>query len=341
MSKVGKLEDLIIIGSGPAGYAAALRAKHLKPVLFEGIVVGGIPAGGQLTTTTHVDNYPSFFKGIQGPDLMELIRNQALEAGIRIISRNVNFLQKYKNTDLIEVSAGKRKINAKCVIIATGSKAKRIYTKGTNNEELWQKGISACAVCDGKVFENKYIGVIGGGDTAMEEAAFLSNIAKKVFLFHRSEKFRARPDFVRKIRAIENVEFVVNKQLKEAKGELTLESVIMTDTVTGKDEEYKLSGLFFAIGHEPNTFFFSDKFIELYDNKYIVVKRGCNTSIKGVFAAGDVIDWEYRQAISAARSGAIAGMQAIEYLEQLKLEEIESEKIESQETKSDIKKVKK
>lgn len=316
MSKINNIEDLVIIGSGPAGYAAALKSKKIKPVLFEGTIIHGISAGGQLTTTTNVDNYPTFSEGIQGPDLMDLIREQAVQEGVRIVPRNVKFVKKCTDSNLIEVDAGKRKIKAKSLIIATGSRARRIYVKGTNNEELWQKGISACAVCDGKIFEGKTVGVIGGGDTAMEEVLFLSNIAKKVLLFHRREEFRARKDTVNKIKQIENVEFVLNKVLKEAKGEKTLESVIMTDTKNGEELEYKLDGLFFAIGHDPNTFFFDEKFVKLHESKYIVVSKNCTTTIKGVFGAGDVIDSEYRQAITAARSGALAAIEAMDYLKE-------------------------
>ncbi|KAF7685777.1 Thioredoxin reductase [Cucumispora dikerogammari] len=312
--KIEKIENLIIIGSGPAGYAAALKAKHLNPILFEGAVIFNIPPGGQLTTTTHVDNYPGFPNGIQGPDLMKLIKKQAINSNIRTYQRTVTWIEKGEN-DLLNVTVGKRIIKTRSIIIASGSRARRLYVKGTKDNELWQKGISSCAVCDSEGLVNKIVGVIGGGDTAMEEAHFLSNIAKKVYLIHRNEKFRARNDFLLKIQGIKNIYFMTNKELKEAKGNKRIESIVVVDTLTAEESNLKVDGLFFAIGHDPNTFFFDVNVIKLNQfNKYIMCNNKMETSLKGVFAAGDVVDFIHRQAITASGSGVTAALSVIEYL---------------------------
>jgi thioredoxin reductase (NADPH) len=313
---------VIIIGSGPAGYTAALYTAraNLNPLMIDGGVGRGqelLGAGGQLMITTEVENYPGFEHGIQGPDLMQEMRKQVLRFGTEIIEdlvTKVDFSQRpfkvWVNEDLHE---------ARTVIITTGASAKWIGLP----EELpvWQgglggAGISACATCDGFFFKNKEIAVVGGGDTAMEEAIYLTNHASKVFVIHRRDALRASK--IMQDRAMKNpkIEFVWNTAVEKVHDPALkrVEGLTLRNTQTGAASELAVQGLFIAIGHKPNTDLFGEQ-LALDANGYIATHHNVRTSVYGVYAAGDVQDHEYRQAITAAGSGCMAAIEAERFLE--------------------------
>ncbi|MBT3517387.1 MAG: thioredoxin-disulfide reductase, partial [Nitrospina sp.] len=296
------LKDLVIIGSGPAGHTAAIYAAraNLKPFMFEGYVTGG-SAGGQLTTTTDVENYPGFPDGIQGPELMQLFRKQAERFGTEMVGEDIVEVDFSKRPFVIK--SEQREVKAKSVIIATGAVAKRMGVP--NEEKMWNNGMSACAVCDGALpfFKNQPLMVIGGGDTAVEEASYLTKFGSVVYLVHRRDELRASK--IMQKRAFDN------KKL-EIIWDTTFEDAIGDDFVTGarvqnvKSKEVKdipVAGIFYAIGHTPNTQMFKGQ-LDLDEIGYIKVKAGTQeTNIEGVFAAGDVHDHKYRQAVTAAGTG--------------------------------------
>lgn len=306
------MEEIVIIGSGPAAYSAALFTIKHNPVLFEGEIVGDIGPGGQLTTTTNVDNFPGFPNGTQGPDLMNDMKEQAKRKGLKIISRTVNKLEKKEDRFIIHTSDNT--YESKSVILATGASAKRLYAPGTKEGEFWQKGISACAVCDGFFFKDEVVAIIGGGDSAMEETIYMSNIAKKVYLIHRRNEFRARADKVEYIKNISNVEIITPANLVSAHGSDFLESIKIENAETGEISDLSVNGLFFAIGHVPNTQFLP-KEAKCNETGYVIVDERMHTSIEGLFACGDVQDFKYRQAVTAAATGCIAGIECSKYVE--------------------------
>lgn len=305
------VESVIVIGSGPAAYTAALFTADHRPVLFEGEVVGGIGPGGQLTTTTAVDNYPGFPHGTQGPKLMESMKAQAVSRGLRVISSTVIKLEKHDGRFVIYTSNSK--YEARSVILATGASAKRLYVPGTKEGEFWQKGISACAVCDGFFFKNEVVAIIGGGDSAMEETIYMSNIASKVYLIHRRNEFRARKDMLQRVRSLKNVEIITPANLTSAHGSEFLEYIKLKNAETDEEFDLKVSGLFFAIGHTPNTNFL-EKNVKVNEMGYVIVNDQMHTSVDGLFACGDVQDFKYRQAVTAAASGCIAGIECGRYI---------------------------
>lgn len=305
------MEKIVVIGSGPAAYSAALYSLEHNPVLFEGELVNDIGPGGQLTTTTNVDNFPGFPKGVQGPELMDMMKEQALKKGIKIISETVNKVRKVE--DHFELETDSQVYKSKGVIVATGASARRLSVPGTNEGEFWQKGISACAVCDGFFFKDGIVAIIGGGDTAMEETQYMSNIAKKVYLIHRRNEFRARADKVEYIKSLKNVEIITPAVLVSAHGTKFLEYLVLENVETKEKFELKVNGLFFAIGHIPNTWFL-EKDVSLNENGYIKSDERMHTSVQGLFACGDVQDFKYRQAITAASSGCIAGTECSKYV---------------------------
>lgn len=305
------MENIFIIGSGPAAYAAAMTVLKHRPVLFEGEIVGDIGPGGQLTTTTNVDNYPGFPRGVQGPDLMKQMKDQAIKNGVRIVSKTVTKV--YKEGGVFMVHTDESNHFARCAIIATGASAKRLRVPGTRDGEFWQKGISACAVCDGFFFSGMDVAVIGGGDSAMEEALYMSNIARKVYLIHRRLEFRARKDKLDRITSLENVEMMVPYVLVSAHGDEFLKHIRLKNHETGEETDLHVDGLFFAIGHVPNTKFL-DGSVELDEAGYIRANRRMHTSVEGLFACGDVQDSVYRQAVTAAASGYIAGVEGCKYI---------------------------
>ncbi len=300
---------VVIIGSGPAGYTAAIYAERaqLEPLLFEGFLSG--VSGGQLMTTTEVENYPGFPEGITGPELMERFRKQAERFGTTIISEDVVEIKTTSRP--FQVVGTSRTIEAKSVIIATGATAKRLDIAGTLDGEFWQKGVSACAVCDGAMplFRNKPLFVIGGGDSAVEEALFLTRYASKVYIVHRRDTLRASKIMAE--RAINNpkIEMLWDSVITEVRGQKVVGSVVVNNLKTNVVKEYEAAGLFFAVGHVPNTAFLKGQ-LELDSAGYIKVTPGTTkTSIAGIYAAGDVQDHVYRQAITASGTGCMAALE--------------------------------
>jgi thioredoxin reductase (NADPH) len=305
---------LVIIGSGPAGYTAAIYAAraNLAPVLFEGFMTG--PAGGQLMTTTEVENYPGFPDGILGPELMEAFRKQAARFGTDLLTEDVISVDFSKRP--FAIIGSKTKIEAEAVIIATGATAKRLDIAGTRDGELWQRGVSSCAVCDGAIpiFRGKPLYVIGGGDSAVEEAIFLTKYGSRVFIVHRRDELRASKIMADRALNHPKIEMLWNSVIEEVKGQKTVEKIILKNLVSGDVAEREAGGVFFAIGHQPNTGFLEGQ-LETNSAGYILVQGATTrTSVEGVFAAGDVQDPTYRQAVSAAGSGCMAALDAERWL---------------------------
>jgi thioredoxin reductase (NADPH) len=307
---------VVIIGSGPAAHTAAIYAARaeLQPVLFEGFMAGGVAAGGQLTTTTDVENFPGFPEGVMGPELTERFRAQSARFGTVIHTETVNSVDFSQRP--FKYVADSEEGYAHSIIIATGATAKRLDIPGTRDGELWQKGVSACAVCDGALplFRDKPLVVVGGGDSAMEEASFLTKFGSKVYVVHRRDDLRASK--IMQQRALDNpkIEFVWSHEVILASGDAVLQQVTVKSTKTGEETKLAASGLFFAIGHKPNTEFLGGQ-IETDAEGYIVTKPDSTaTNIEGVFAAGDVQDKKWRQAITAAGTGCMSALEAEHYL---------------------------
>ena len=301
--------DLAIIGSGPAGYTAGIYASRasLKPVLFE-----GLESGGQLMLTTDVENYPGFDSGIMGPDLMQIFKKQAERFGTEIKTETINSIKKIDGGFSLE--SAKDSYEFKSVIISSGASAKWLDVKG--EKELQGHGVSACATCDGFFFKEKEVIVVGGGDSAMEEARFLTKFATKVYIVHRRDSFRASKIMQDRALGNEKIEVLWNKEMTEIHGSESVESVSLADTKDGSSSEVNIDGVFMAIGHTPNVDFL-DGLVELDEKGY--VKTGftteTSTSVPGVFAAGDVADSIYRQAVTAAGTGCQAAIDAERWLD--------------------------
>lgn len=298
--------DIIIIGAGPSGYTAAIYTSRAKR---DTLVISGMLPGGQLMLTTEVENYPGFSDGIMGPELMTTMRKQTERMGATIIDDevvNVDFRKKP-----FKVLTYSEEYEADAVIIATGASPRKLGAKG--EQEFSAKGVSYCATCDGPFFKNQEIVVAGGGDSAMEEAIFLTKFAKNVHVIHRKDKLRASK--IMQDRAFENnkIKFHWNSVIEEIKGSGKVNQITIRDITTNRQETMDVGGLFVAIGHEPNTKLFKGQ-IELDDQGYIVLKNHTHTNIDGVFAAGDVHDHRYRQAITAAGFGCMAAIDVDKYL---------------------------
>ncbi|MFI5333894.1 MAG: thioredoxin-disulfide reductase [Chlamydiales bacterium] len=305
---------LVIIGSGPAAYTAALYAAraNLAPLVFEGFYSG--TPGGQLMTTTEVENYPGFPEGIKGPELMEKFRRQAERFGTEMITEDVISVDLKRRPFLVKGSP--TTVEADTLIIATGANARRLDIPGARDGEFWQKGVTACAVCDGAmpIFRNRDLFVIGGGDSAVEEAIFLTKFGSKVYIVHRRDQLRASKILAERAFHHPKVEILWNHAIIKIEGDDVVKAVILQDLISKKETRRDAGGVFFAIGHDPNTKFLAGQ-VELHDNEYIKVEPGTTrTSVDGVFAAGDVQDHVYRQAISAAGSGCMAALDAERWL---------------------------
>lgn len=304
--------QLVIIGSGPAGYTAAVYAAraNLSPV----VIAGSVTAGGELMNTTDVENYPGFPAGVQGPELMESMREQAEKFGAEVIYDDVASLKLEPGAHQIETALGAR-YTAQAVILATGSAYRELNLP--NEKKLSGHGVSWCATCDGFFFRDQHIAVIGGGDSALEEATFLTRFASKVTLIHRRQELRASQAMQDRAAADEKLEYLLDSEVAEIHGEDSLTGLTVRNTVTGETSELPVTGMFVAIGSDPRTSLFGDQ-LSLRPDGYLNVEgRTSKTAIEGVFAAGDVIDSVYRQAITAAGSGCSAALDAEHYLADL------------------------
>ncbi len=310
-----KIKNVLIIGSGPAGYTAAIYASRsgLNPTL-----ISGLEPGGQLTITTDVENYPGFENPIQGPWLMEQMKKQAATFGTEIINdyvKNVDF-----NKFPFVVETEKEVFHSYSIVIATGAKAKWLNIDG--EKEFMGLGVSACATCDGFFFKNKNVAVAGGGNTAVEEALFLSNLCKKVFIIHRRDKFRAEKILQDRLLKKDNIEILWNQEVKKVIGDKENRCISGIEVFNNKNKtktEMKIDGFFVAIGHAPATTLFKTK-IEMDDEGYIITSPdSTKTNVDGVFAAGDVTDKIYRQAVTAAGMGCMSAIEAESFLNSKKI----------------------
>ena len=301
------VHDVIIVGSGPAGYTAAVYTARaeLKPVLFE-----GTQFGGALMTTTEVENFPGFREGIQGPDLMDEMREQALRFGTDVRTQDVEQID--LSGDIKTVTVDGETFSARSIILAMGAAARYLGVPG--EQELLGRGVSACATCDGFFFKDQDIIVIGGGDSAMEEATFLTRFGRTVTVVHRREEFRASRIMLERAKANEKISFVTNAKVVQVLGTDGVTGLLIEDTRTGEQRELPATGVFVAVGHDPRSELVKGQ-VDLDAEGYVTVALpGTATSVDGVFAAGDLVDHHYRQAITAAGSGCAAAIDAERWL---------------------------
>jgi len=309
-----QVEKLVIVGSGPAGHTAAIYSARadLSPLMFEGFMAGGVAAGGQLTTTNDVENYPGFPEGVNGPEMMDLFRQQSLRFGTRILTETVEKVDLGRRPFRVMTSSGETLTET--LILATGATARRLGIAG--EERYWQQGISACAVCDGAlpIYRNKVLMVIGGGDTAVEEATHLTKFGTEVIVVHRRDTLRASKIMQQRLLSHPKIRMQWSAVAEEALGDDALKSVRIRNVKSNETNVIEAEGLFYAIGHVPNTSFLDGQ-LELDDTGYIVTTPGTTqTSVEGVFAAGDVQDKVWRQAVTAAGTGCMAALEAERFL---------------------------
>jgi thioredoxin reductase (NADPH) len=304
-----QVHDLVIVGSGPAGYTAAIYAARaeLAPVQYE----GSVTAGGALMNTTEVENFPGFPTGIMGPELMDSLRKQAERFGTQLITDDIVSLKLDGDIKELEDGSG-NKLKAKAVILATGSAYKEIGLE--NEKRLSGRGVSWCATCDGFFFREKVLAVVGGGDSAMEEANFLTRFATKVYVIHRRDSLRASKIMVDRAKANPKIEFIWNTEVIDVLGAEKVEALKLRNVLTNEESDKAFDGLFVAIGHLPRSELLVGQ-IDLDDEGYVKVEgRSTRTNLKGVFACGDLVDHTYRQAITAAGSGCQAALDAERFL---------------------------
>ena len=306
---MSEINDVVIIGSGPAGYTAAIYAARaqLKPIIYE----GSVTAGGALMNTTEVENFPGFADGVMGPELMESMRKQVARFDAKIITDDIVSMK--LDGEIKELTDGSgNTIRAKSVILAMGSAYKEIGLK--NEKRLSGRGVSWCATCDGFFFRDQVIAVVGGGDSAMEEATFLTKFASKVVLIHRRDSFRASKIMVERAAANPKIEFLFNHEVIDVLGDEKVSGLKLKNTVSGEESIKDFTGLFVAIGHLPRSELVAGQ-VELNSEGYVQVEgRSTKTKIAGVFACGDLVDYTYRQAITAAGSGCQAALDAERFL---------------------------
>ena len=303
------VREVIIIGSGPSGYTAAVYAAraNLKPLVFE----GSVTAGGALMNTTEVENYPGFRDGIMGPALMDEMRAQAERFGAELVTDDIVSVDLTGGIKSVTDGAGNTH-QARAVILATGSGYRKLGIDG--EDRLSGHGVSWCATCDGFFFRDQEIAVVGGGDSAVEEATFLTRFAKKVYMIHRRDELRASKIMQERAFADPKLEMVWNSTISAVHGDAKLTGVTLTDTVTGETRELPVTGLFIAIGHDPRSELLHGQ-VHLDENGYVLVDQpSTRTNLEGVFACGDLVDHEYRQAITAAGTGCAAALDAERYL---------------------------
>jgi thioredoxin reductase (NADPH) len=303
------MREVIIIGSGPAGYTAAIYTARagLKPLM----IASSVEPGGELMKTTEVENFPGFPNGLMGPDLMYAMQEQAERFGTEVLLDDVTEVQLDGEVKIVKTGSGET-YEAKAVILATGAAYRELGLP--REKELSGHGVSWCATCDGFFFREKTIAVVGGGDSAMEEAMFLTRFASKVYLIHRRDTFKASKTMVDRVLENPKIEVVYNSAVAEIKGESKVEGVVLENTVDGSKSDLEITGLFIAIGSDPRVGLVQGK-VDLSEDHFIKVEgRSSKTNIPGVFACGDVIDPTYRQAITAAGSGCVAALDAEHYL---------------------------
>ena len=305
----GKVHELVIVGSGPAGYTAGVYAARaqLDPVLYE----GSVTAGGALMNTTEVENFPGFKDGIMGPDLMDQMRKQASRFGAQLVTDDITEMKLDSDVKVLVDGSGNT-IKARAVILAMGSAYKEIGLK--NEKRLSGRGVSWCATCDGFFFKEQVIAVVGGGDSAMEEANFLTKFAKKVVLIHRRDQLRASKIMIERAKANPKIEFLLNTEVIDVLGEDKVTGLKLKNTVTGQESDGDFTGLFVAIGHLPRSELVVGQ-VKTNAEGYVLVESGSTkTNLSGVFASGDLVDFTYRQAITAAGSGCQAALDAERFL---------------------------
>ena len=313
------VHDVIVIGSGPAGYTAALYAARaqLAPLVFE-----GTSFGGALMTTTEVENYPGFRDGITGPELMDEMREQALRFGADLRMEDVESVSLQGPVKSVTTADGQT-YRARAIILAMGAAARYLHAPG--EQELLGRGVSSCATCDGFFFRDQHIAVIGGGDSAMEEALFLTRFASSVTLVHRRDEFRASKIMLNRARNNDKIKFITNHTVVAVDGETTVTGLRLRDTTTGKETSLAVTGVFVAIGHDPRSSLVRDV-LDVDSDGYVLVQgRTTITSVEGVFAAGDLVDRTYRQAVTAAGSGCAAAIDAERWLAEHADSEADSE----------------